>query len=108
MRHAIALLLVVLGCASLLTSSLPARSADPPVPACIQYWPEARYRALGYDHVVHIRSHCANDARCEVTTDVNPETLETTVPARGEVELVTWVGSPARKFTPQVRCHLVR
>lgn len=88
------------------TPAEPSRAVAPPVPACISYWPEARYRALGYDHVVHIHSTCAAEAQCTVATDVNPARIHVTVPPGAEVEVVTWVGSPAREFTPTVLCSL--
>jgi hypothetical protein len=79
-------------------------SLPPLVPACIRSWPEARYRGLGYDHIVHIRDDCSTDALCAVSTNVNPLPILTTVRAGTEVDVVTWVGSPAREFTPIVRC----
>jgi hypothetical protein len=107
--RAVLSMLLLLGCVSLLTTRplIAKRAAnEPPVPVCIHFWPEARYRALGYDHVVHIKSACSADAHCKVSTDVNTEPLDATVPAHAEVEVVTWVGSPAREFTPTVTCHV--
>jgi hypothetical protein len=99
---------VLFGCVA--TRPLAARgfAREPPLPPCIHFWSEARYRPFGYDHVVHIRSACSADARCKVTTDVNPEVLDATVPAHGEVEVITQVGSPAREFTAEVACRLAQ
>jgi hypothetical protein len=74
---------------------------------CIQAWPEARYRALGYNHIVHVRDICDQRAECSVSTNVNPEPQQVTVPGHSEVEVTTFLGSPAREFTPKVDCRLV-
>ena len=73
---------------------------------CIRVWPEARMRAYGYDHVVHIQNACAKDASCSVATDVNPDAVTVKVAKTTEVETVTWLGSPAREFIPKVKCTL--
>jgi hypothetical protein len=78
----------------------------PPTPACVHWWPEARYRPYGYDHIVHVQNACAFTAECVVSTDVNPAWTPATVPSRSEVEVITWVGSPASRFTAQVWCQL--
>ncbi|MFW5926139.1 MAG: hypothetical protein ACOCV4_08220 [Myxococcota bacterium] len=76
------------------------------VPECVQYWGEARYGAYGYDHVVHVANGCDEDARCRVASNVNPDWQRVTVPADAKKEVVTYVGSPAREFTPYVQCEL--
>lgn len=63
-------------------------------------------RAYGYDHIVHVQNACTQDASCSVATDVNPEAVTVKVPKGTEVETVTWLGSPAREFTPRVKCTL--
>ncbi len=77
-----------------------------PVDACIRAWPEARYGALGYNHIVHIANGCDPPADCTVTTNVNPEPIAVTVPGHKQIEVTTWRGSPAREFTPQVVCKM--
>jgi hypothetical protein len=74
---------------------------------CVQSWPEARYRGLGYNHIVHVRDVCDARAECTVSTNVNPERQAVTVPGHSEVEVTTFLGSPAREFTPKVDCRLV-
>lgn len=74
---------------------------------CVAWWPEVRYRPFGYDHIVHIRNSCTVPVRCLVTTDVNPHPMRADVPAGSEIEVVTWVGSPSREFTPHVKCEIV-
>lgn len=74
--------------------------------ACVRVRPEARYRNLGYDHIVHLDSGCDRDAFCDVSTDVNPAVQRVVAPARRSVEVVTFIGSPARVFSPKVSCEL--
>jgi len=82
-----------------------ARSAET-LPSCVRVSAEARYRPFGYDHLVYIHNDCARTADCTVSTDVNPERMQVSVPPQGEVEVVTWVGSPARVFMATVVCDL--
>jgi hypothetical protein len=94
----------VLACLAALVSG----AAEPsPVPACMQFWPEARYRPYGYDHVVHITSACTVDARCLVSTDVDPEPMRVTVPSQAHIEVITRIASPASEFTPYVVCRVL-
>jgi hypothetical protein len=76
------------------------------VPECIEYRGEARYRGLGYDHVVVIESSCQQTASCRVSTDVDPQEHEVDVPGGETAEVVTRRGSPARAFSPNVSCTL--
>jgi hypothetical protein len=83
-----------------------AATADPSAETCIKFWPEVRYGAMGYNHLVHIANRCAVAADCYVSTDVAPEPVEQEVPAKAEVLVNTFLGSPARTFTPQVKCKM--
>jgi hypothetical protein len=83
-----------------------AGAALPATPPCIHVWAEARMRAYGYDHIVHIQNACTKDASCSVASDVNPVAVEVKVPKGTEVETNTWLGSPAREFVPRVTCVL--
>ncbi len=80
--------------------------ADAGTLPCVQSWPEVRMQAYGYNHIVHLRNMCAVAADCVVTTDVNPEPTRVTVDARSETEVNTYLGSPARVFTPKVACTM--
>jgi hypothetical protein len=81
--------------------------AGPPVwTDCILSWPEARMQAYGYNHIVHVKDVCDLGADCVVTTDVNPEPTKVSVGPKSETEVNTWLGSPARVFTPKVVCTL--
>ena len=82
-----------------------ARSAET-LPSCVRVWAEARYRPFGYDHLVYIHNDCARTAACTVSTDVNPDRMHVSVRPQDEVEVVTWVGSPARVFKATVACDL--
>jgi hypothetical protein len=73
--------------------------------ACVTAWPEARFRGLAYNHIVHVKNACEQAVACQVSTDVNPSPTAVTVPAGGESEVTTFLGSPARVFTPRVTCE---
>ena len=73
---------------------------------CIRVHPEARYRGLGYNHIVHVADVCATPAECDVSTDVNPQPQHVSVAGNGEVEVATFIGSPARVFVPKVDCTM--
>lgn len=75
-------------------------------PTCIEHRGEARYRGFGYQHVVIIDNGCDQDARCEVATNVTPESQNVDVPAGETKEIITRNGSPARAFEPRVSCTL--
>ncbi len=74
--------------------------------ACIKVRAEARYLGLGYNHIVHLTDVCKSSAECDVTTDVNPQPTHASVPAGAHVEVNTFMGSPARVFTPKVDCKM--
>jgi hypothetical protein len=59
---------------------------------------------MAYNHIVHINNACTQDADCDVSTDVNPEVQKVTVASHSEVQVMTFLGSPARTFKPNVRC----
>jgi hypothetical protein len=77
-----------------------------PVTSCIRSWGEARYGAVGYNHIVHVADGCDAPAECVVSTDVNPEPQTVTVPPHAQVDVVTFLGSPARVFVPRVVCTM--
>ncbi len=97
-------LLLLVATASVLGSGASATASDD-AGRCVAVWPEARYGAMGYNHIVHLRNACTRDAECAVTTNVNPQPVAAIVPARREVTVTTWLGSPAREFTPHADCH---
>ena len=80
-----------------------AESAD----ACVRFWGEVRYGALGYNHLVHIANSCSAEAECVVSTNVSPEPQKVTVEGKSEVVVTTFLGSPARAFTPRVKCTML-
>ena len=73
--------------------------------ACVEVRGEVRYGALAYDHIVHLKNVCDVAFLCTVKTEVNPQPIVVTVPARQEVEVLTFRGSPARVFVPYVTCE---
>src|SRR5262245_21470995 len=79
--------------------------AGPAAPACLSVSTSARYGAVGYNHVVTLRSACSKTLDCSVTTNVNPTPTSATVKPKETVEVVTFLGSPAYSFTADVRCR---
>jgi hypothetical protein len=67
---------------------------------------EARYRGIGYEHLVHIGNACEKAADCRVTTDVNPEPIQVRVGKASTVTVITYRGSPASTFVANVQCAL--
>jgi hypothetical protein len=65
---------------------------------------EALYIAYGYDHHVHLTNGCDKAARCEVTTNSNPQPTTVTL-AKGEhQDVVMFRGSPASAVNAKVKC----
>lgn len=83
-----------------------ASAATPSAKDCIRAWPVPRFNGVGFNHIVHISNACAVAADCVVTTDVNPEPTSVVAPPKGDVEVNTFLGSPARVFTPKVECTM--
>jgi hypothetical protein len=75
-------------------------------PECVRFEGTARWGADGYNHIVRIENNCARAASCSVSTDVNPQVQVVNVPAGQSIEIVTFLGSPASRFTPNVVCTL--
>jgi hypothetical protein len=88
-------------------NSAPAR-AKPDAPECVKHRTEARYRNLGYDHLVYVTNTCDRRVVCQVSTNVNPEPIELALRSGEARELLTWRGSPAREFTARVACQFSR
>ncbi|MBW2456948.1 MAG: hypothetical protein JRI68_20710 [Deltaproteobacteria bacterium] len=86
-----------------------APASEPTASAClIRYWTEARARYPGYDHLVHIHNGCELGVACTIHTSVRPSPLRTTVAARAKVAVLTYRGSPARRFNASVNCQASR
>ena len=98
----VALTLALASTGAIAESSEPLESAN----ACIKFWGEVRYGALGYNHLVHVANACSAAAECDVSTDVNPEVQRVTVAGRSEELVTTFLGSPARTFAPHVKCTM--
>lgn len=83
-----------------------AAPAQEGLPACISVSAYARYGAYGYDHIVTIANGCDQRAACLVTTDVNPDPIGVEVAPETRESVVTFRGSPASRFSANVRCEL--
>lgn len=97
MRGSIGITLVLL--------AAPFLSFAAPSAPCVRYWGEARY-VIGYNHIVHLVNGCDRDAWCGVSSNLNPQVQHVTVPVGAHVQVVTFLGSPSRNFTPIVDCTL--
>lgn len=75
-------------------------------PECIRFEGYARWGADAYNHIVRVENACTRAATCNVSTNVNPQVQVVRVPAGQTVEVVTFIGSPASQFTPNVSCTL--
>lgn len=72
---------------------------------CVTVRTEARYRAYGYDHLVHLKNACEKGVVCTVSTNVNPKEQQVSLDAGASTTVVTFVGSPARTFQAKVSCR---
>ncbi len=104
----IRLALAVLTAAAVAILAAPRVEAADAGPAgdCISFWGEARFGGVGYDHIVHVTNKCEQSAVCDVSTDVSPAPQTVNVPGGRSVDVVTYLDSPVRKFTPRVTCTM--
>jgi hypothetical protein len=103
------LVTVVLGTLGFVLGVPRAHAADagaPALPACVSVKTDSRYVPYGYNHIVVLTNGCARAASCTVSTDVNPEARQVSVPAGQTIELTTFMGSPSATFTAKVGCTL--
>ncbi len=72
---------------------------------CYNVRGEARYGALGYNHVVIVTNRCEVTLQCEVWTDVDPSPrLPLTVGPKATEESTCRINSPARGFKAFGEC----
>ena len=72
---------------------------------CYSVRGEARYGALGYNHIVMIRNRCDKTLKCQVWTDVDPKPrLSLSVEPKATEERTTRINSPARGFKAFGEC----
>jgi hypothetical protein len=75
-------------------------------PTCVRSWGQTVATGPGYNHVVHVENGCERPVACVISTDVAPDPIQATVPAKESTELVTFRGSPSYTFKPHVECKL--
>jgi len=80
-------------------------SAEGAKSACVTVRAEAPFRGSGYDHLVKLANHCDKPVKCRVSSDVNPDPQDVSVPAKGRAEVLLWRGSPASTFKARVSCE---
>ncbi|MGB5809911.1 MAG: hypothetical protein WBG86_05225 [Polyangiales bacterium] len=72
---------------------------------CYSVRGEARYAALGYNHVVIVTNRCEATLQCEVWSNVDPTPrLALTVGPKATEEKTTRINSPARGFKAFAEC----
>jgi len=86
------------------TPPAPAPVPDKKPSECVQVTTEAAFASVGYDHIVRLKSACKTTFTCNVKTDVNPEPTTVELAPGESTSVVTWRGSPAREFKPDVTC----
>jgi hypothetical protein len=74
------------------------------LPECVEVTTEAAFASVGYDHIVRVKNACKATVSCSVKTDVNPDPATATLAPGESTSMVTWRGSPAREFKPDVSC----
>jgi hypothetical protein len=82
----------------------PAKDNSKRPAGCVDVSSEARFAGIGYDHIVTLKSECKKPVKCQVRTNVTTEPSSVSLAPAAEESVVTWRGSPARAFTPDVTC----
>ena len=72
---------------------------------CVDVKSEARFSRVGYDHLITLKSACKKKMKCVVRTNVNSEPASVALDPGEEETVLTWRGSPAREFSPDVKCE---
>ncbi len=98
-----AILVLLPHATGLADSDEPGSSAPPAASSCVEVHARVRY-SMGYDHLVDLKNNCKKPVVCQVATDVNPKKQAARLKVGQHSTLVTFLGSPAREFTPQVVC----
>lgn len=85
--------------------ALEAQKDDGSVANCYNVRGEARYGALGYNHVVIVTNRCEMTLECQVWTDVDPKPrLKLTLGPKATEERTARINSPARGFKAFGEC----
>ena len=82
----------------------PAKAKPKKAGGCVDVSAEASFASVGYDHIVTLTSGCKKRMACSVKTNVNPEPASVQLDPGEAQSVVTWRGSPASEFTPDVVC----
>jgi len=106
MKHPPAAALALLFAAAIGTTAASTLADKPGVPACVKWGPLVVSTPTGYNHVVWIDNACDAPAACSISTDIAPDPVSATVPAKQKVELTTFRGSPSYEFKAKVSCKL--
>ena len=88
----------------LAASALAEGKATTKAASCVDVQSEASFASVGYDHIVTLKNGCKKAMTCTVKTNVNPDPATLDLDPNEQKSVVTWRGSPAREFTPEVSC----
>jgi hypothetical protein len=72
---------------------------------CVSWKAEARFVGFAYDHLVHLDNRCPHPASCTVKTDINPDPVTVSLSTGEKKTVLTFRGSPARRFKATVMCE---
>lgn len=72
---------------------------------CVRWTQEARFKGLGYNHLVHLHNTCKKAATCSVQTDVNPDAKDVLLAPDKKTTVTTFLGSPSSVFQAKVSCR---
>jgi hypothetical protein len=73
--------------------------------SCVSWKAEARFVGFAYNHLVHLDNRCPHSVSCTVKTDVNPEPVTVSLSKGEKRTVLTFRGSPARRFKATVVCE---
>lgn len=88
-------------------SQAPPANPEGPATTCVAIGGASVWGGFGYNHLVFLTNRCEATILCTVTTNIDPEPQEATVPINATVQVVTATNSPMRAFIPFVSCESV-
>ena len=100
------LMLLLAACVSIAGAGNAAADSPQQVGDCASVTASARFKAIGYTHVVTLTNACQRAVSCEVWTDVDPTPHLTLQAKPGKsAEVIVRNGSPASEVHAGKVCH---
>ena len=94
----------VLFCFVLIFASLSFSNGVQAEEECIELKTRTSQGPTGHNHLVRLTNRCDQSMRCKVTTNANPKGVNVNVPAKGSIEVNTFLNSPASSFQAKAEC----